>query len=597
MKKHKKQNVVIKNIKFILPILLKKSPQTIFIMIINALLSSVLSLLNIIMPAKIIEELIGNRSQEVLLWYVVFYAGGAFVISSVRAIANWAQDYYSNKASLYIDELLSDKITRVDFHNIEDPGFIDLLNRAKKGMNQYSGGIYNFIYSLSNIIGAIIRISGVITIVFFSGQYLLLILSLISLISNQILYRKIQNTNQDFRNHMIRSDRQLYYYNKNIASFRLQKELRLYQCQKLMTDISKDLHPKVFRKYKALTKKLIKLNTIDNVIYNLITQFLTILVLGYATIKDPVTMTISTFTLLWRSINTFDTSIADLIYFCNDYYKACEYQSDFIDLLSIESQFKDGIVPIDHLDNIEFRNVSFKYPRTDKYILRNVSFKIGNKEKVSLVGLNGAGKTTIIKLLCRFYKVEEGEILVNGININEYDYDQYMQQLSIVFQDFKIISFMVKSNIAIVDENKEKLDDCLKRAQVYDKVQSLPKKEYTYVNKWFDKTGVEFSGGEMQKFALARALYKESDLVILDEPTSALDPIAEAEIYYHFKDIVGKKLSIFISHRLSSCIFSDKIMVVDGNQIVEEGTHQELMQNKNGLYKKMFDAQAAYYQE
>ena len=301
--------------------------------------------------------------------------------------------------------------------------------------------------------------------------------------------------------------------------------------------------------------------------------------------------------MLYSSVNTLNNGISGIIYSLKKYYQDCVYQENFIDLMEIDTVFKDGNKTIEKIETIEFKNVSFKYPRTDKYVLKDLSFKIDSKQKISLVGLNGSGKTTIIKLICRFFEVKEGEILINGKNINLYKYDDYLKCLAVVFQDFKVISFTIKSNIAIVDENQEKLYDVLKRSQVLDKVLELPNKEKTYINKWFDKKGVEFSGGEMQKFALARALYKEADLVVLDEPTSALDPISEAEIYYRFSDVVGEKLTLFISHRLSSCIFSDKILVLDGNKIVETGTHQELMENKDGLYCKMFLAQAAYYND
>ena len=607
MMKISKSQLVIKNFKYMFPLLLKKSPQTIILMLVSAIVNAAKSLFNVVMPAKIIEELTGNRSTDTLLLYVLIIVLGTLALNALSTLCNNLLSYYSSKADFYIDEMLNNKVTKVDYHNIEDPEFIDLLNRAKKGMNQYSGGIYSFIYAFQSIIWAIFTISGVITIIFASRLYILFILSLFALIANNIIYRKIQNKNQEFRNHMVRFDRKLWYYNKNITSFRLQKELRLYDGKNLIKDTAAIENPKAFKEYNKLTNKLIQLNTVDSVVYYIITNLLTILVLGYSVINDHLeigsliitwpTVTISAFSMLWQGINTFDSAMSQLIYSLNDYLKACEYQNDFIDLMNIESDFITGKEPINKIETIEFKNVSFKYPRTENYILNNVSFKIDSKEKVSLVGLNGAGKTTIIKLLCRFYKVEEGEILVNGRNINEYEYEGYMKNLAIVFQDFKIISFNIKSNIAILDEDKEKFDDVLKRAQVYDKVQSLPNKEYTYINKWFDKNGVEFSGGEMQKFAIARALYKESDLVILDEPTSALDPIAEAEIYYHFNEIVGRKLTIFISHRLSSCIFSDRIMVLDGSKIAEVGKHSELMKKENGLYRKMFEAQATYYQD
>lgn len=607
MMKISKSQLVIKNFKYMFPVLLKKSPQTIILMLVSAIVNAAKSLFNVVMPAKIIEELTGNRSTDTLLLYVLIIVLGTLALNALSTLCNNLLSYYSSKADFYIDEMLNNKVTKVDYHNIEDPEFIDLLNRAKKGMNQYSGGIYSFIYAFQNIIWAIFTISGVITIIFASRLYILFILSLFALIANNIIYRKIQNKNQEFRNHMVRFDRKLWYYNKNITSFRLQKELRLYDGKNLIKDTAAIENPKAFKEYNKLTNKLIQLNTVDSLVYYIITNLLTILVLGYSVINDHLeigsliitwpTVTISAFSMLWQGINTFDSAMSQLIYSLNDYLKACEYQNDFIDLMNIESDFITGKEPINKIETIEFKNVSFKYPRTENYILNNVSFKIDSKEKVSLVGLNGAGKTTIIKLLCRFYKVEEGEILVNGRNINEYEYEGYMKNLAIVFQDFKIISFNIKSNIAILDEDKEKFDNVLKRAQVYDKVQSLPNKEYTYINKWFDKNGVEFSGGEMQKFAIARALYKESDLVILDEPTSALDPIAEAEIYYHFNEIVGRKLTIFISHRLSSCIFSDRIMVLDGSKIAEVGKHSELMKKENGLYRKMFEAQATYYQD
>lgn len=375
----------------------------------------------------------------------------------------------------------------------------------------------------------------------------------------------------------------------------MQKDLRLFGGKELLETTTNDTNPPAIKAYTKLSNKLSLLGTIDSFCYYVLTQFLSILYLGYQCVNKVIS--ISTFQLLFTSLKTLDGQIANLIYNVQDYIKACEYQDEFIDIIEMESVFVNGVKKIDKIESIEFKNVSFKYPRTDNYILKDVSFRITNKEKVSLVGLNGAGKTTIIKLICRFYEIEEGEILVNGININELDYKDYMKQIAVVFQDFMIISFSIRSNIAIIERDQEKLYDVLRRAQVLDRVLELENKENTYINKWFDKTGITFSGGEMQKFAIARCLYKDSDFVVLDEPTSALDPVAEAKIYYEFNDIVGKKLTLFISHRLSSCIFSDHIMVLDGNKIVEEGTHKELMKNEKGLYYKMFTSQAAYYQD
>ena len=324
-----------------------------------------------------------------------------------------------------------------------------------------------------------------------------------------------------------------------------------------------------------------------------INQFLVLFLLVYSLYQGN--MTIATLTMLFGAINVLDNAMSNIVYSTRSYYEDCIYQEEFINFMETESVFKQGTLPIQNLHTIEFRNVSFKYPRTDTYILKNVSFTINDKEKISIVGLNGSGKTTIIKLLCRFFSVSEGEILINGIHIENYDNAQYMKLMAVVFQDFSIISYTVRANIAITENDQNKLYNVLERAQVLDTILRLPNKEHTYVNKWFNKRGVEFSGGEMQKFAIARSIYKDAQLVILDEPTSSLDPISEAEIYYKYNDVIGKKTSIFISHRLASCIFSDRILVLDGAHIVEEGTHKDLISNKEGLYHKMFTAQAEYY--
>ena len=378
-----------------------------------------------------------------------------------------------------------------------------------------------------------------------------------------------------------------------MMAFRSQKNLRMYNADNLIKNRSDEVNNDLFKIEEETNKKRNKVSLFETSFSYLFTTFVTIILLAFAVYYKNLELTV--FTMLYGAVQTLDNGIANLIYSSKKYYQDCVYQENFINLMEIESIFKDGKKAIENIETIEFKNVSFKYPRCDDYVLKNLSFKIDSKEKISLVGLNGSGKTTIIKLICRFFDVNEGVILINGENIKLYKYEDYMKCLAIVFQDFKIISFSVKNNIAILDENKEKLYDVLKKSEALERITELPAKENTYINKWFDKKGVEFSGGELQKFALARALYKDADFVVLDEPTSALDPVSESKIYYHFKDVVGEKLTLYISHRLSSCIFSDKILVLDGYNIVETGTHEELMKNKEGLYRKMFVAQAEYY--
>lgn len=553
MKIKKTNKIILKNIKFMIPLFLKKSPLTLVYMLFSAIIQSIYSFMTMVIPSMIIKELLGDKNTTSLLVLVLVLVVGGRFLMLISQVFNNLISYSARKMDYEIDKMYNDKIMSVDYFNLEDPKFIDMINRAKKGMNDYSNGVYSFIYSLKFIIESIITIFSVIGVVIFSKQYFVMVMAFLSIVSNTIIQKIRVDAYQGFRNSHVRFGRRLWYYVKSMSSFNRQKDLRLNDGKKLILDCYNDFSPKAYKFNKEIGKKVSILNSIDTLIYYILIQFITLIALGYNCIRKIIDL--STFQLLFSSIKTLDSAVANLIYHVNDYVKACEYQADFIDLMKYESVFKNGVKKLEHIDTIEFKNVSFKYPRTEKYILKDISFKINNKEKISLVGLNGSGKTTIIKLLCRFYNVDEGEILVNGININEYDYKSYMDKISIVFQDFMIISYTVKSNVAIVDKNQEKLYDCLNRAQVLEKVQSLPNKENTYINKWFDKSGVEFSGGEMQKFAIARSLYKNSDFVVMDEPTSSLDPVSEAKIYYNFNEIVGRKLTLFISHRLSSCIF------------------------------------------
>ena len=246
--------------------------------------------------------------------------------------------------------------------------------------------------------------------------------------------------------------------------------------------------------------------------------------------------------------------------------------------------------------DIEFRDVSFRYPGRADYALRHVSMRFRVGSRLAVVGPNGSGKTTFIKLLCRLYDPTEGQILLNGIDIRKYRYREYMDLFAVVFQDFKLLALPLGENVAARrDYDRERAADCLRKAGFGERLASMPQGLDTYLYKDLDKEGVEVSGGEAQKIAIARALYQDAPFIILDEPTAALDPVAEAEIYSKFNDIAGDKTAIYISHRLSSCKFCDEIAVFDGGAVVQQGRHEDLLAAENGLYHALWEAQAQYY--
>ncbi len=251
---------------------------------------------------------------------------------------------------------------------------------------------------------------------------------------------------------------------------------------------------------------------------------------------------------------------------------------------------------------IEFRNVSFKYPGQKNYALRNVSMTFHAGKRLAVVGMNGSGKTTFIKLLCRLYDPTEGEILLNGIDIRKYNYHEYMQLFSVVFQDFRLLSFELGQNVAgSINVDLDKADQCLRDAGFGIRLDRLPQGLSTAIYKDFDEKGVTISGGEAQKIALARALYKDAPFIILDEPTAALDPVAEFEVYNRINQMTGEKSAIFISHRLSSCRLchdsqNHEILVFHEGRLIQRGSHDVLVSDRSGMYYRLWSAQAQYYE-
>lgn len=271
------------------------------------------------------------------------------------------------------------------------------------------------------------------------------------------------------------------------------------------------------------------------------------------------------------------------------------------DFLDIPDEKYQGTIPTEKRDDneyeFEFKHVWFKYPDSEEYTLKDINLKWRIGEKMALVGKNGCGKSTLVKLLCRLYDPTEGEITLNGIDIRKYKYEEYMELFSVVFQDSKLFSFSLAENVAADTEyDAERVTDCVIRAGLGERLDTMENGIETCLYKDFDENGVEISGGEAQKLCLARAIYKGSPFIVLDEPTAALDPISEYDIYTKFNGIVGTRTAIYISHRLSSCRFCDEITVMDNGRIAERGSHDELLGN-GGVYKELWTAQAEYYKD
>ena len=275
------------------------------------------------------------------------------------------------------------------------------------------------------------------------------------------------------------------------------------------------------------------------------------------------------------------------------------YLEEDLEFFDLTSQMRSGSRTLADVDpdtaEFTFHDVSFRYPETDVYALRHLDLTIRRGEKLAVVGRNGSGKSTMIKLLCRLYDPTEGTITVNGIDIREFDYSEYLRLFGVVFQDFTLMAFSVGENVAACEEyDEEKVWRCLDMAGVGERVRKMPKGLAQCITALYEEDGEDLSGGEEQKVAIARALYKDAPFVILDEPTAALDPKSEAEIYARFDEISGGRTAVYISHRMSSCRFCERIVVFADGAVVEDGTHADLLK-KNGAYAELWNAQAQHY--
>lgn len=565
------------------------------ILIISSILKAFTPFINIVMPKYIIDELLGKQRINVFLILVA----STVIINGVLSIINSYFDTIKKIKYVEItngfDLLIGEKIMDMDFEKIEDPKILNLKEKALFPIHN-QGVIYSMIECIVNVLTQLITMVGLIAIISTLNVIVLFLIGAVVVI-NLILFKKSQSAEFKFNNELIPINRKWSYYVGLSFDFSSGKDLRLYNIPPLIMDKLKTFNAEsnnIFSKLFILIGKINGLSDIN-------VQIQLILVYSYMTYKVlKKAIGIGDFTMYINAANNFGTSMSSFINSFVQFEQQCKYLEPYFELEGIKSsKLANGKILSDIKNcNIEFKNVSFKYPRSNSYTLKNVSITIKSGEKLSIVGLNGAGKTTFIKLLTRLYNPTEGEIFLNSINIKDYDYEEYMKLLSVVFQDFKLMAFSVKENIALYDYEKTSDDEILKildETGMKKDISKLPKNVYTPIYKTFEQDGIEFSGGQAQKLAIARAVYKNAPIVILDEPTAALDPYAENEIYTSFNSLIGDKTAIYISHRLSSCRFCNKIAVFDNGEIIQYGSHDELLKAKGKQYEKMYMAQAQYY--
>lgn len=560
------------------------------------------TLLNSYAPKYVLSFIEDDLLFNTIIMYTVIICLIMMILDVISTTCYNSFEFEYRKTEGYVEKKRMDKLFHTDFKNMESPDFLDYAQRAKTALNR-GKGFHGVLYQSRNFIaqGTLMILSAALI-----GIQNLLMMIIFIVISFGIVKISSFFTKRDkikFSDAMAPTWRKMNYLESTTKNFDFAKDIRLFN----MSNAFFNQLSGVNETYKELNRKHHNRMVLWEVSLGSVLIVQKILMYTWL-VYNVVTgaYQISDFVLYVGLVSTFHASVGyvNWIYsdmrtnslMINDYRNFVDWKED-----RETADEKDGYITEINLDKFEFRfeNVSFKYPGHDNYVLKNVNLTIKNGAKLAVVGVNGAGKTTFIKLMMKLYEPSEGRILLNDVDIKEYNREEYFKLFSPVFQNVECFAMPIYQNISFAEEDKtdmNKINEVLEQSGLSEKINSYEKGIHTNLLKIFDKEGIDLSGGEKQRLAMARALYKDGKVIILDEPTAALDALAEDRMYREFENMIHGKTAVFISHRLGSTRFCDKIAMFEDGTIVEEGTHEELMA-KNGKYAYMFGIQSQYYDE
>lgn len=592
MKKFREQSKIYK---FIFGFAFKVARKEMSYVIMGGLLSAAMLFINLFVPKLIIDN-IGTSSSSQLLIYGIMLVLANMLFAKLPGLIQETVDNSWDTIYINIRERMADKTLKLKFEDLENPEIVsikenaDFINRTNAPMISFISSSVNFIISLLKlalITGIALSFSPLMT-------GLMIIIALVQVKMSQ----NIMDLMNNFMANIVETNRIFSSFFGILGNDLKQMDVRMFNSEDLITHNLNDFSNQINSNFKVMRKKMAKnvslmgiLNVLIIAVSYIYTGLRTIGLLGGE--KLPL----GSFYLYSSALAMFNTNFFDMVKsmsFMNTSAAMIKPLYDYMNLEEEEVSDKDK-ESLTKIDKIEFKNVSFKYPASEANVLNDISFEIHRGEKISIVGLNGAGKTTIIKLLCGFYTANEGQILINDKPIDSYKKKDLQKNISAVFQDYHLFNFTIGENISSDPTyDKAKVEKIIGDLNLSERVAKASDGVDSLVGVG-NLEGERFSGGERQKIAIGRALYKDADLVILDEPTSALDPESEAEIYENFAKLVHDKTSIFISHRMSSSVFCDKILLLNNSRVEAFDSHKNLMKNTDSLYYKLFTTQQENY--
>jgi len=591
-----KKSVVLKHF---MRLILRLRPSYMILVLVNSLVATGMAVIGIYIPKLLIDGLTQSKGIEWFLSVICVIVAAKLILQILSNYLKKKQDTSREVLRHNVEHAFSEKVMSVDYKYLEDPKYLDIKERATFAVNNF-GALDVLLNSAVSFTSAILTLGTVVGIMFsFSPVYMLISIGIAFL--TVLVQKKYLSEEQKVLAELIPINRQYSYYSSTAFSLAPQKDIRMYRLDKILIEKLAEKNLEVSKWLSELRRKSGNASAQQTAIISAINLIAYVYAaLRVLTDKLGARIGIGDFTVyinaseeLIRSFRMAFTSVLDAMQQLGHLTAFAE----FIEIPDSDKISADGET-LDEIETIEFRNVSFKYPSSEPMILKDVSFKINKGERISIVGLNNAGKSTIVKLICRLFEPTEGEILVNGIDIRRYKLSDYLGQISSVFQDYQLFPFTIEENINTCDviADTEKIKQILDDIEMTERIAKLPNGVHSLLDKSIYDDAVDMSGGEKQKIAIARALYKGSSLIILDEPTAALDPLAEAEIYEDFNSLISGQTAIFISHRMSSSVFCDRILLLQNGEVAAFNSHENLMKSEN-LYRELFLTQAAHYQK
>ena len=594
-----KRNNIFQNAFIVYKAMFKRYPAAVPLVLVYIVISVSLPFINTLIPAMAIRG-ITSGSVKTFLIYIAVTACFFCAFSAVKVFCEKKMQlkHTYTRISVFMLDFIK-KAINTDYLNIEPQPKQKIMGKGVQGVS----GNYDGAERVSTLtLEFVVIILGVFSYgtAIFILDWKILAITLGMFVVDVLIRNHAVRYGDSHRESFSEPWRKMNYYERNSMNISAGKDIRIFGLKKLF-DYHFDKMITVYKKFRYNYQLKWYYPTISDTAFNFVRDWAAYTLLIHKVLSgqiDAATFTIylgviANFSMYIYDVSMHFANLRDASHQFNDYHDFMK-QKDLFTHSSGVPELVEGAAP-----SIEFKNVSFTYEGSTKPVLTNVSFKISADEKIALVGNNGAGKTTIVKLLCGLYQPTSGEILIDGKSINDIGVEKYQDLISVLFQDTSPIALSIAENVCGCepqDADKAKLKVCLEKAGLLAKVNTLPKKEETYITQTLDEKGVVLSGGETQKLLLAKAMYKDGPMLILDEPTSALDPIAESTIYEEYNQMASHKTAVFISHRLASTKFCDRILFLDGGQIVEEGTHDQLMA-KGGKYREIFDIQSHYYKE